>query len=54
MIVQLSASAQVMIEGQIARARDDHDVRTLREIANEAMKALVSLTEEALSQEEES
>ncbi len=45
---------ELTIEGQIARARDDHDVRTLREIANEAMKALVSLTEEALSQEEES
>ena len=44
---------ELTIEGRIARARDDRDVRTLREIANEAMKALVSLTEETLNQEED-
>lgn len=45
---------ELTIEGRIARAKDDRDARTLREIANEAMKALVALTEEALIQEEDS
>lgn len=44
---------ELTIEGRINRAREDQDVRTLREIANEAMKALVSLTEEALQRDAE-
>ena len=42
---------ELTIEGQINRAREDKDIKTLKDIANEAMRALVSLTEEALSQE---
>lgn len=42
---------ELTIEGRISRAREDQDVRTLKEIAQEAMKALVALTEEALSRE---
>jgi hypothetical protein len=41
---------ELTIEGQINRAKDDKDVKTLREIANEAMRALVVLTEEAIDQ----
>ena len=40
------------IEGQINRAREDKDIKTLKDIANEAMRALVFLTEEALNQED--
>lgn len=39
------------IEGQINRAREDKDLKTLRDIANEAMKALILLAEEATIQE---
>ena len=45
---------ELTIEGRIQRAKDDKDIRVLREIANEAMKALVSLTEEALMKDGES
>ena len=40
------------IEGQINRAREDKDIKTLKDIANEAMRALVFLAEEALNQED--
>jgi hypothetical protein len=43
---------ELTIEGQINRARDDKDIKTLKDIANEAMRALVVLTEEALNQEQ--
>ena len=37
------------IEGQINRAREDKDIKTLKDITvNEAMRALVFLAEEAL------
>ena len=42
---------ELTIEGQINRARDDKDVKTLKEIATEAMRALVTLTEEVLNDE---
>ena len=38
------------VEGRIQRAREDRDARTLKEIAHEAMKALVGLTEECLEE----
>ena len=41
---------ELTIEGRIQRAREDRDVRTLKEIAHEAMKALVGLTEDALGE----
>ena len=39
---------ELTIEGRIQRAREDRDVSTLKEIAHEAMKALVGVTEECL------
>jgi|GEM_PF-4827870 len=36
------------VEGRIKRAREEGDVRTLREIAHEAMKALAAVAEEAV------
>ena len=41
---------ELTIEGRIQRAREDRDVRTLKEIAHEAMKALVGITEDALEE----
>jgi hypothetical protein len=41
------------VEGRIKRAREERDVRTLREIAHEAMKALASVAEEAVGRAEE-
>lgn len=43
---------ELTIEGQINRAREDKDIKTLKDIASEAMRALVALTEEALNQEQ--
>lgn len=41
------------VEGRIKRAREERDVRTLREIAHEAMKALAAVAEEAVGRAEE-
>ena len=41
---------ELTIEGRIQRARDERDVRTLKEIAHEAMKALVGITEDVTEQ----
>ena len=42
---------ELTIEGRIQRAREDRDVRTLKEIAHEAMKALVGITEESIEEQ---
>ena len=43
---------ELTIEGRIQRAREDRDVRTLKEIAHEAMKALVGIAEESTEEQQ--
>ena len=41
---------ELTIEGRIRRAREERDVRTLKEIAHEATKGLMLVAEEALNE----
>ena len=47
------SARELTIEGRIKRAKEERDVRALKEIANEALKALVQITEELVQDQEQ-
>ena len=49
---QIVDVSELTVEGRINAAREDKDVRALRDIAQEALKALVSVTESAIATDE--